>query len=104
MQEKERYNIALSDQDSVSAPPAPTWWGYFKADAKSFAQASILLQDDIPDEHQLIRLADVDPPVPQVLLLSFEMCRRDDRALTFAFILAPSPVKADHQVLYSKLS
>ena len=57
------------------------------------AQASILLQDDIPDEQKLVRLA--DPPVPQVLLLSFEMCRRDDRALTFAFILAPSPVKAD---------
>jgi hypothetical protein len=33
MQKKERYHRALSDQDSVSAPPAPTWWGYFKAAA-----------------------------------------------------------------------
>ncbi len=59
------------------------------------AQASILLQDDIPDEQKLVRLADGDPPVPQVLLLSFEMCWRDDRAFTFAFVLASSLVKAD---------
>ena len=60
-----------------------------------FAQASIHLQGDVPDEQQLILLTDGDPPIPQVLLSSFEMCWRDDGALTFAFVLAPSAVKAD---------
>ncbi len=60
-----------------------------------FAQASIHLQGDVPDEQQLILLTDGDPPIPQVLLSSFEMCWRDDGSLTFAFVLAPSPVEAD---------
>ena len=37
------------------------------------AQASILLQYNIPDEQKLVHLADGDPSVPQVLLLSFEL-------------------------------
>ena len=60
-----------------------------------FARASINLQGDVPDEQQLIHLTDGDPPIPQVLLSSFEMCWRDDGALTFAFVLAPSLVEAD---------
>ena len=60
-----------------------------------FAQASIHLQGDVPDEQQLILLTDGDPPIPQVLLSSFEMCWRDDGSLTFAFVLAPSSVEAD---------
>ena len=52
-----------------------------------FVQAAIQLQDDIPDEQQLILLTNGDPPIPQVLLSSFEMCWRDDGSLTFAFVL-----------------
>ncbi len=63
-----------------------------------YAQASIHLQGDVPDEQQLILLTDGDPPIPQVLLPSFEMCWRDDGSLTFALVLASFLPLSLHQV------